>query len=383
MGFDEGFYRKYVLFLDRGGIASYPDVCLAYVQDGQAEATPCKVPPLRLVFVVSGLIWKRCAFGSAGPVKPDAADFASSDPALISLHRVAAFFGCLAMIPVWGMARRIFGTRQVLAVLALFACSPLLIHLSQHGFVDGVLTTWALFTLWTLLESLRKDARPIWLVAYALSFALMVLTKDNAVFVALGVTAIMAGSRWLGLGQAGIRHWAAAFLGGLAAIAILTWAAGGFRPMLDVYQLFVRKNALLPYGHATGGGPWYRYLVDLLLLAPLTLCFAIGGAFETLTKDRRAAFLLLFVAISYAVMCSIPDGANVRYASIWEFPLRALAVIQAGALAKRLPRPALALSLIVGLLCAVDLWQYHRFFVTYSIYDPVPESFLRAVHILK
>jgi 4-amino-4-deoxy-L-arabinose transferase-like glycosyltransferase len=383
MGYDESFYRKYVLFLDRGGIASYPDVCAAYLEDGQAEATPAKVPPLRMVFVVGGLIWKRCAFGSAGPANMDAPSGVSSDPALISLHRVATFFACLALVPAWGMASRIFRRPQALAVLGLFACSPLLIHLSQHGFVDGVFATCAMFTLWTLLESLRKDARPVWLIGYAISFALLVLTKENALFVGLAVSAIMLGSRWLGLGPAGIRHWAAAFVGGLVAIAILTWAAGGFRPMLEVYLLFIRKVQALPYGYATGRGPWYRYLVDLLMLAPATLCFAIGGAFETLTKDRRAGFLLLFLAITYAVMCNVQNGMNLRYASIWEFPLRVLAVVQIGALAERLPRQALALALMAGLLCAIDLWQYHHFFVTYSMYDPVPESLLRAVQMLK
>jgi hypothetical protein len=383
LGYDESWYRRYVILLDEHGFTAYPDICSAYLQDGQAETTIAKVPPVRALFVVSGLIWKRLEFGSAPPSDVTAAEGVASDPGLISLHRIATLFGCLALIPAWALGRRLFPEREALAALALFACSPLLVHTSQHGLVDGVYGTCALFVLWTLFESLREKAHPAWLAGFGFSFALLVLAKENALFVGLAVTGIMLLSRPLGLAPAGLRHWAAAMVGGLAALTFLSWAAGGFRTMVDVYLLFIHKVQIMPYAHETGKGPWSRYLVDLMLFTPLTLCFALGGAFRTLCEDRRAGVLLLFLGITYAIMCSVPNGMNLRYTTIWEFPLRALATVQAGALAARFARRGLALAIVVSLLCAVDIGQYHHFFVTYRLYELAPEYLLRASEIIK
>jgi len=383
MGYDESWYRKFLLILDEQGLSAYPDICSAYLQDGEAETTIAKVPPVRALFVVSGLIWKRLEFGSAPPADLSTDAGVAGDPALISLHRIATLFGCLALLPAWAFARRLFPGREALAALALFACSPLLIHTSQHGLVDGVYGTCALFVLWTLFESLREKAHRGWLAGFSISFALLILAKENSIFVGIAVAGMMLFSRRLGLAPAGLRHWAAAVIGGLTALVFLSWAAGGFRTMVDVYLLFIHKVQVLPYAHETGRGPWSRYLVDLMLFTPVTLCFALGGSFRTLGGDRRAIVLLLFLGITYAIMCSVPNGMNLRYTTIWEFPLRALAAVQAGALASRFARPGLALTIVIAVLCVLDLRQYHHFFVTYRLYELAPEYLLRASDILK
>jgi hypothetical protein len=50
--------------------------------------------------------------------------------------------------------------------------------------------------------------------------------------------------------------------------------------------------------------------------------------------------LLLFLAITYVAMCNVRYGMNLRYTTIWEFPLRALAVVQLSVLAARFARRA-------------------------------------------
>jgi 4-amino-4-deoxy-L-arabinose transferase-like glycosyltransferase len=383
LGYDESWYRKYVMALDAHGLGAYPDLCAAYLADGTDSETIAKVPPLRVLFVTSAWMWKRVAFADAPPADLSVPGGTDRDPALISLHRVSMLFGCIALVAAWALARRFFAEDEALAVLALFACSPLLIHMSQHGLIDGVYGACALLALWTLIESLRTPVRPAWLAAFAISFALLVLAKENAIFVGAAIAAILVLARPLGLGVADRRHWSAAIVGGLAAIAVLAWAAGGFGSMVAVYQLFIGKVQTLGYGHDTGDGAWSRYLVDLMIFTPLTLCFALGGAFRTVSEARGARVLVLFVAITYVAMCNVRYGMNLRYGTIWEFPLRALAVAQIAVLASRFTRRSAALAVMVAALCAIDLTQYHHFFVTYRLYDLPTGDMLRILKMLK
>ena len=272
---------------------------------------------------------------------------------------------------------------EALAVLALCACSPLLIHTSQHALIDGIYGICALFALWTLWESMKERAHPAWFLAFAVSFALLVLAKENALFPAAAFAVLMLFGRSLGFGVADRRHWFAAIIGGLSAIALLSAAAGSFRTLIEVYLLFIRKVQALDYAHETGDGPWSRYLVDLMILTPATLCFALGGGFRALREDRRALGLLAFIAVSYLVMCNVPYGMNLRYTTIWDFPLRSLAALQAIALVARHRRPQLFFAPIIAILCAIDLVQYHHFFVRYRLYELPTEDLLRAEKMVR
>jgi hypothetical protein len=120
-----------------------------------------------------------------------------------------------------------------------------------------------------------------------------------------------------------------------------------------------------------------------MIYTPATLCFAIGGGFRTLRDDRRALALVVFVAVTYAVMCNVRYGMNLRYTTIWVVPLCALAALQASALASRFRRAPFVLAAIVAVLCAIDLAQYRQFFVKHRLYELPTADLLRAERVLK
>ena len=99
---------------------------------------------------------------------------------------------------------------------------------------------------------------------------------------------------------------------------------------MEIYRLLVIKAQTLTYAIKTGDGPWHRYLIDMLIVSPLVLLLAIGGVFTQLKKDRAYLYLALFVAFTYAFMCNVRYAMNLRYATIWDLPLCALALGQLG-----------------------------------------------------
>src|SRR6185437_12708334 len=114
-------------------------------------------------------------------------------------------------------------------------------------------------------------------------------------------------------------------LGPLLGVVILIFLAGGVDVLIGTYRLLVSKNIALPYAIKTGDGPWYRYLLDLLLVSPIILLLAFGGVVRIDRTKRIELFLLMFVVGSYLVMCNVKYGMNLRYANMWDVPLRFLA----------------------------------------------------------
>lgn len=367
IGFDEGLYRNYVNQLIVAGVTSYSDIVDRYIEV-QKTLTGSILPPLRFLFILSAYTWHQI-FGTE---------------ALAALHAVASFFNVLTLLLSTLFAWRLKGPAWALAVAALMSFAPTQIHMSQHALVDGFFTFWALLSLWLLWENLRAPRHVLFLIAYTLALGLMVLTKENAFFVFFALMAIVALNRWLQFGVVTRELLLCSIAGPLLGFVVLVFLAGGLETLRTSYQLSVGKNYQLTYAIMTGDGPWHRYLVDLLLVSPIILLLAIGAAFRLDRSQKPELFLFSFIAASYLVMCNIKYGMNLRYANMWDMPLRALAFGQLTAFCAPLQRyRTLILAGAVALVCAVEMRQYIILCVQYPLYELVTEGLLRALHILK
>jgi hypothetical protein len=366
-GFDENLYREYVDGLTKGGLGAYPEIVDEYV-DHQEKLTGSILPPVRFLYIFTAYVW--CSvFGC---------------DALTALHQVAAFFSmltlCLAAVFAW----RLRGSFWMLATTALVAVAPTQIHMSQHALVDGFFTFWALLTLWLLWENFRAPRDWRWLTAYILSLCLLVLTKENSAFVWFGCVTLIVFHRWFRFGAVTRELLIATILGPLLGVVILIFLAGGIPTLFETYHLSITKNFTLGYAIRTGDGPWHRYLVDLLLVSPIILVLALGGLFRLDRTQKPEWFLSIFIAAGYLVMCNLKYGMNLRYANMWDMPLRFLAVSCLVSLVRPLVKYRdLVLGLAIALICAIELRDYIVLAVQYPLYELVPEGLLRALHILK
>jgi hypothetical protein len=147
----------------------------------------------------------------------------------------------------------------------------------------------------------------------------------------------------------------------------------------------VQKSVLSAYALKTGDGPWHRYLVDMLLMEPAILLLAVGALFRVSVKEKAALYLSLFVGLSYLVMCQVRYGMNLRYANIWDMPLRWLVFWNIMGLTSSLPSRSrvILVSGVVASLCLMGWLEYHLFFVQAGIYDPIPSYLGRALDIFK
>ena len=172
--------------------------------------------------------------------------------------------------------------------------------------------------------------------------------------------------------------------GPLCGVVILIFLAGGLDNVIDTYRLFVSKVSQMPYAIRTGDGPWHRYLVDLLLVSPVILVLVLGSIFQLDRTKKPELFMSIFIAASYLVMCNVKYGMNLRYANMWDIPLRFLAfgqIITLGNLAKQYR--GWIVGGAVAMVSLIDLRQYYILAVQYPLYELVTHDLLRALHILK
>ncbi len=367
IGFDEGLYREYVNALNDGGLGSYPDIVQGYI-DVQKKLPGSILPPLRFLYIFTAYVW-HSLFGSE---------------ALDALHQVAAFFSMLTLALATAFVWRIRGPTWAIAIAALMAVAPTQLHMSQHALVDGFFTFWALLVLWLFWENLQAPRDWRWLVAYIVGLALLVLTKENSFFVWVALVVLLITNRWLQFGTVTRELVTATVLGPLLGVVALIFLAAGIDVFVQSYQLSVGKNFQLHYAILTGDGPWYRYLVDLLLVSPIVLILALGTLFRLNRTMKPELFMSIFIAASYLVMCNVKYGMNLRYANMWDLPLRFLALSQIVAFASLAKnyRGAIIAGAVV-LLAAIEFHQYIVLAVRYPLYELITHDLLQALQILK
>jgi hypothetical protein len=233
---------------------------------------------------------------------------------------------------------------------------------------------------------MQRPGRLGWLAAYAGSIALMVLTKENAFFVAVALGGILVTAALfpgLNLGKTKWSTVIATFAGGALGASVLLSLAGGPRTLMEIYWLVVTKAEQTGFANENGGGPWFRYIVDIMLVSPAVLLPAIGGIFALRRENRQGIFLLLFMLFSCGVMVKVKNGMDLRYATMWDMPLRYLAagpLLQITAVRRWRAAAAALLLAVVG---GVELHQYWVIFVQHDVGDPVTLYLMYALEFVR
>ena len=367
IGFDEALYRSYVTSLDATGLASYPDLAERYVAD-QTRLPAAILPPTRFLYIFLGYLWHSL----------------TGQEALQSLKVISSIFSMLLLTVSTVFAIRAGGVRIGTAVCALVAFAPTQVHMSQHALVDGVFAFWAVTSLWLLWENLQRPNDWRFLVPFGGCLALLVLTKENAFFAYMALCAVLAVCFWQKYGQITRMLLATMIIGPLVGVLILVSLCGSLGTTIHIYQLLVSKASVLPYAIATGDGPWHRYLIDLMIVSPIVLILALGALFLIRPADKVPIYLITFVAASYVLMANVRYGMNLRYANMWDMPLRFLSGFCLTNISDRFGNASRWLfPSMVALLCLFEWNQYLVFFVHHNLYELVTAGLLRAIQVLK
>lgn len=367
IGFDEGLYREYVDGLNKDGLSSYPDMVQAYI-DAQSKMTNPILPPVRFLYIFTGYLW-HCLFGVE---------------TLEGLRQIASLFGILTLTLATAFTWRLRGPKWGCAIAALMAFAPTQLHISQHALIDGFFAFWALLVLWMLWENFAVPDDWRRLAGFGISLTFLVITKENSFFVWLAIVALIIANHWLQFGTTTRSLLLVTIAGPLFGVVILVFLSGGLGNLIETYRLLVTKASVARYAIMTGDGPWYRYLVDLMLVSPIILVLAIGAVLRLNRTMKPELYFAIFIAASYLVMCNVKYGMNLRYANIWDMPLRFLTLSCLLSLVEPLVRYRnLIFAVAIALVAAFEFHQYIVLAVRYPLYELITHDILQALRILK
>ena len=368
VGGDEYGYMVFLKQIEQVGLLRYDEMVASYVE-AQYKRPDAIVPATRIAFLVPAHVVRE-----ALALNPYEALRVTSCVSSILLLFLSAFF-----------AYRLGGAVPMLGVTALMATAPLQIYLAQRAFIDAYFALWATVALWLAWEIVSKPRRWPWIGAYTVSLVILVLTKENAAFFVFALFATLILLRLMKLRAVTPQLLLMTAIGPALAVLFLAWLVGGISDWLQFYLMFVEKSRTNVYSIMAQDGPWYRYLIDFVILSPLVTVCACSRIFQIRKTEKAEIFFAFALAFSFMSMATVTYGMSLRYAAYWELPLCWFAASQLLRVSRSLSsvRPAIlavGLFLVVG---SVGLSQYYRFFVEGEVYDPITSSLAQAANLQK
>lgn len=362
---DEGVYLRYVQELDARGLGALPDLHARFAADRRLSAFP---PPTRAGYLLLALAW--CTL------------FGTSFGALSALSAVCHV---AATATTFVLARRHLDRWGSVLLTWLVGCSPLWLALGRRALTDAPALLFSSLAWWSFLAVLRRPASSPVKLAFVAATAVSLSIKELSVLLLVPMTVVFAWERLRGrtsltLATLGWLLAAPLALAGVAGVV----AAGGPGKVVEVARIVLASPADSGFVRAFCRGPWFRHVVDLLLISPLTTLLGLGGVLTVAIRAVRRDEQGLSAAAAILIVVTLAEFAplikNVRYVALLDLPLRllALGVLSdlAGGLRERWRRPALAAA--VAVLVVADLVSFFELFVAGGIYDPTSFNLLAA-----
>jgi 4-amino-4-deoxy-L-arabinose transferase-like glycosyltransferase len=275
-------------------------------------------------------------------------------------------------------ARRHFGDVRALWIAILLGFSTLLMGLSRLALTDSFIALCMTTTVWLFYELTRKRPRLLEGIPFVLALASMVLVKELSVLLVVPFVLFLLYERFARKVPHDLGRYALWFVAsGALTLLCLDLAAGGLGHLLETWSIVLASPRTAGYAVRAGSGPWFRMILDYLLLSPVPTLLAIGWFAIAAARHRAgtydpATFFLGLIVVSLVFLFSF-FTKNVRYGVVLELPIRVFSVLMLGEIAGR-ARPVRA-QVVTGLLvlsvCFLEWRSFDLIWVQNRGYDPV------------
>jgi 4-amino-4-deoxy-L-arabinose transferase-like glycosyltransferase len=362
---DEGYYLKYAAAIGNNGISYFPQLFREYIGHEENWLFP---NPLRI-----GHILISASFVNI---------FGETFQSLVWLSFVSYL---LALIIVFLFARKYFEEKTALCLTALLAFSPLMMGLARRALMDSTATLFSLLSVWLFLDLLRKRSG-MHAALFILLFSCSILVKEAAILLGPAFLVYLVFHKYTFKHPVSVRDVLSVtvFPFILVSIAYMA-AAGNLQAVVSTMQIVLTSPGNNRYALQFGEGPWFRYIVDFMLLSPVICIFSLGFVAWYLTSEEKDERVVYFLTITVCLIFFFNlFTKNIRYVMMLDMPLRLFASLMIIKIAEnRIPKHSgLIIFITVLTICAFDYMHFLRLFIQEGVYDPVSARLLKAWHFI-
>jgi hypothetical protein len=158
------------------------------------------------------------------------------------------------------------------------------------------------------------------------------------------------------------------------ATAATVAAAGGLMSAAEALRVGVAQVGAVDYIRQFGGGAWYRYVVDFILVSPWTAMLYLMWLGMLIAERRVPPRLLAWVILPVLFVTGVSATWKfIRWALPLDVPIRLGAVLAVQRMVGGRPGSrirSLALAAVLAGLMAVDVRSFFTLFVAADVYDP-------------
>ena len=369
---DDHYYLRYLQAVSTDGVSAFPGLFERWNASPVDRIFP---PPSRVGYVLTSVAWGKIV----------GADYRS-----LQTLSVAAFL--LLCLVNYVFARRHFGEERACLLAALAGFSPLLMGLSRLAFSDSYAALCMTSVVWIFLEVVKDPESRAKRVLFVAMVFWTALVKELSVLLLVPFLAFLLYERLARREPHRIgRFLLDVGIAGAAVVAVLLLAAGGFEPLWTTIRTVLASPSTNRYAQRFGSGPWFRPILDFLLLSPWPILLATGWLGVTASRLRsgryeRESVYFGFVCATTILVLSF-FTKNVRYVAALEMPIRAFAVlfvcdlVRGPDASRGARRAGIVAAVAVAFLCWLDWRNYELFWVRHPGADPITQ-FLAGVRQL-
>jgi hypothetical protein len=134
-------------------------------------------------------------------------------------------------------------------------------------------------------------------------------------------------------------------------------------------------------------GPWYKYLIDYLLLSPITTLLFLGYSGYLLVSrkwDWNKMYLFLYFVVIFGVFSTLKYGKIARFVMDIEMVIALFSILMLYELFRQRDINKQFKLIFISALAIflVNYLNFYYFFCQYNIYDPVTCWLLAAMRII-
>lgn len=360
---DEYFYLSYAKQISQTGLSGFKDLTTWYSQSEKNRYHPS---PLRAGYILLTVLFINL--------------FGQTFSALVILSFVCFALSCLIF---YHYTKRNFSEPIALFFIFLLSASPLALGMSHVALSESLIYLLMGASAWLFLDFLQRPTRKTLAILTSVLFLSLLVKETTCLFILF----ILIFS-WIAKKKFSIKIAKKDLLILTTAPPLLTVIFYLFLLGWDNFALALHSIYLTHFVDQTNryalqfsSGPWYRYLVDFMIISPVMTTIAIGYSFHLIVKEKpdwKAIYFLIYSLVTFIPLSMLKHSKVIRFVVNLEMVIALFCTFAIIELCKEDLKQQKNLK-IAFILLTIFVFSYQQFltiFLSPFLLDPISYNIL-------